>query len=186
MKTILALFYIQHKIYYHFQRNVIRICLQEFHLLISHCKPSRSSALSKGAIKRKAHLGQFFTPKTIAQFMAGMFSSQTRDICRILDPGAGMGSLFTAFLERWIAGELHFQHMEVDAFEIDKELARVFAKATAGLVFVTAFPNRVVMARYLGEIAWETDVWVAESPSHLIHFNGDRFLGPYPKSSDYK
>lgn len=47
------------------------------------------------------------------------------------------------------------------------------------LVFVTAFPNRSLMSRYLGEIAWETEVWVADAPSHLIHFNGERFLGPY-------
>ncbi|MFZ1180302.1 MAG: BsuBI/PstI family type II restriction endonuclease [Herbaspirillum sp.] len=60
------------------------------------------------------------------------------------------------------------------------ELAKLFAKSTAGLVYVTAFQNRVVMGRYLGEIAWETEVWVADAPSHLIHFNGVRFLGPYP------
>ena len=36
------------------------------------------------------------------------------------------------------------------------------------------------MGRYLGEIAWETEVWVADAPSHLIHFNGLRFLGPHP------
>jgi len=42
---------------------------------------------------------------------------------------------------------------------------------------VTAFPNRSIMARYLGDIAWETEVWVADAPSHLIHFNGERFLG---------
>jgi hypothetical protein len=59
------------------------------------------------------------------------------------------------------------------------ELERLFEHATAGLVFVTAFPTRSVMGRYLGEIAWETEVWVADSPSHLIHFNGERFLGPY-------
>lgn len=59
------------------------------------------------------------------------------------------------------------------------ELAHVFARAKAGLVYVTAFPSRVVMARYLGDIAWETEVWVAETPSHLIHFDGERFLGPY-------
>lgn len=59
------------------------------------------------------------------------------------------------------------------------ELARVFSSSTAGLVFVTAFPNRALMSRYLGEIAWETEVWVADAPSHLIHFNGVRFLGPY-------
>ena len=44
---------------------------------------------------------------------------------------------------------------------------------------MTAFPNRAIMGRYLGEIAWETEVWVADAPSHLIHFNGVRFLGPY-------
>jgi hypothetical protein len=59
------------------------------------------------------------------------------------------------------------------------ELAKLFAGSTAGLVYVTAFPNRLVMGRYLGEVAWETEVWTADSPSHLIHFNGVRFLGPY-------
>jgi hypothetical protein len=60
------------------------------------------------------------------------------------------------------------------------ELAKLFAGAKSGLVYVTAFPNRAVMGRYLGEIAWETEVWVADAPSHLIHFDGVRFLGPYP------
>ncbi|MCF8091273.1 MAG: restriction endonuclease [Desulfotignum sp.] len=59
------------------------------------------------------------------------------------------------------------------------ELTRLFAEAKAGLVYVTAFPNRVTMARYLDNIAWETEVWVADAPSHLIHFDGERFLGPY-------
>jgi hypothetical protein len=59
------------------------------------------------------------------------------------------------------------------------ELAKLFAKSKAGLVYVTAFPNRSIMSRYVGEIAWETEVWVADAPSHLIHFNGERFLGPY-------
>lgn len=60
------------------------------------------------------------------------------------------------------------------------ELAKLFVGSKAGLVYVTAFPNRAIMSRYLGEIAWETEVWVADAPSHLIHFNGERFLGPYP------
>jgi hypothetical protein len=59
------------------------------------------------------------------------------------------------------------------------ELAELFAGSRAGLVYVTAFPNKAVMGRYLSEIAWETEVWVADAPSHLIHFNGERFLGPY-------
>lgn len=59
------------------------------------------------------------------------------------------------------------------------ELMCLFEGATSGLVYVTAFPNRSIMGRYLGEISWETEVWVADAPSHLIHFNGERFLGPY-------
>jgi hypothetical protein len=69
-------------------------------------------------------------------------------------------------------------HGPVDGKRHD-ELARLFAGSKVGLVYVTAFPSRAVMTRYLGEIAWETEVWVADAPSHLIHFNGARFLGPY-------
>jgi BsuBI/PstI restriction endonuclease domain/BsuBI/PstI restriction endonuclease HTH domain len=65
------------------------------------------------------------------------------------------------------------------------ELAHLFAGSSAGLVYVTAFPNRAAMGRYLGEIAWETEVWVADAPSHLIHFNGERFLGPYTSKISY-
>jgi hypothetical protein len=69
-------------------------------------------------------------------------------------------------------------HGPVDGKRHD-ELARLFEGSKVGLVYVTAFPSRAVMTRYLGEIAWETEVWVADAPSHLIHFNGARFLGPY-------
>jgi len=60
-----------------------------------------------------------------------------------------------------------------------EELAQLFANSSAGLVYVTAFPDRAIMRKYLGDIAWETEVWVADAPTHLIHFNGVRFLGPY-------
>jgi hypothetical protein len=69
-------------------------------------------------------------------------------------------------------------HGPMDAKRHD-ELASLFASSAAGLVYVTAFPSRTAMTRYLGQIAWETEVWVADAPSHLIHFNGARFLGPY-------
>jgi len=61
-----------------------------------------------------------------------------------------------------------------------KELKGLFAGCKAGLVFVTAFASREAMRSFLAQISWETEVWVAEDPSHLIHFNGERFLGPYP------
>jgi hypothetical protein len=59
------------------------------------------------------------------------------------------------------------------------ELATLFKDCTAGLVYVSAFPNRRVFNKYLEAIAWESEVWVADAPTHMIHFNGVRFLGPY-------
>jgi len=59
------------------------------------------------------------------------------------------------------------------------ELKELFKAARAGLVFVTAFLTRRAMTKYLADIAWETEVWIADAPSHIIHFNGERFLGPY-------
>jgi len=59
------------------------------------------------------------------------------------------------------------------------ELKTLFSQSSAGLVYVTAFPSRIVMTRYLSQIAWESEVWIADNPTHLIHFNGIRFLGPY-------
>lgn len=66
------------------------------------------------------------------------------------------------------------------------ELAKLFAQSTAGLVYVTAFPNRAIMGRFLGEIAWETEVWLADAPSHMIHLDGCRFLGPYKEPAPTK
>jgi adenine-specific DNA-methyltransferase len=59
------------------------------------------------------------------------------------------------------------------------ELSEVFSGSNSGLVFVTAFPDRNTMGKYLSDISWETEVWCADAPTHLIHFNGDRFLGPH-------
>ena len=69
-------------------------------------------------------------------------------------------------------------HGPVDA-KRHNELAALFAGAEPGLVYVTAFPDRGVMGKYLAGISWETEVWCADTPSHLIHFDGERFLGPY-------
>ncbi len=59
------------------------------------------------------------------------------------------------------------------------ELKQLFSSGYIDLVFVTAFETRRNLSRYLGEISWETEVWIADSPDHLIHFDGEKFLGPY-------
>lgn len=47
-----------------------------------------------------------------------------------------------------------------------------------GIVYVTAFPDNKEFRKHAGDIAWETEVWLADAPEHMIHFNGDRFIGP--------
>ena len=71
------------------------------------------------AAKRKSQLGQFLTPARTAQFMAALFSLAPERACRLLDPGAGIGSLSSAFIERCIAGDLDFAQVEITAFELD-------------------------------------------------------------------
>jgi len=61
-----------------------------------------------------------------------------------------------------------------------KELKKLFAGFRSGLVFVTAFETREAMGRFLNQISWETEVWIADNPDHVILFDGERFLGPYP------
>lgn len=97
-----------------------------------------------------------------------------------VDSHGKMPDVVLHFVEKnWLLVESVTSHGPVDG-KRHAELAKLFAGSKAGLVYVTAFPNRSIMGRYLGEIAWETEVWVADAPSHLIHFNGVRFLGPYP------
>lgn len=59
------------------------------------------------------------------------------------------------------------------------ELADLFADSTAGLVYVSCFPDRAEFRKYVDRIAWESEVWRADHPTHMIHYNGERFLGPY-------
>lgn len=81
---------------------------------------------------------------------------------------------------KWLVlAEAVTSHGPVDA-KRHRELRKLFGNSSAGIVYVTAFPSRQSMARYSSDISWETEVWCADSPSHLIHFNGVRFLGPYP------
>lgn len=72
-------------------------------------------------------------------------------------------------------------HGPVDAKRYD-ELSKLFKDCTAGLVFVSAFLSRRTFLKYQEVIAWETEVWIADAPTHMIHFNGSRFLGPYFES----
>ena len=58
------------------------------------------------------------------------------------------------------------------------ELEKLFEKSKVGKVYISAFWNFAEHVKHVDDIAWETEVWIAEMPSHMIHFNGDKFLGP--------
>lgn len=60
-----------------------------------------------------------------------------------------------------------------------KDLESLFGGSEAGIVYVSCFPNRQVLRSHLMDIAWETEVWLESHPTHMIHFNGSRFMGPY-------
>ena len=59
------------------------------------------------------------------------------------------------------------------------QLRQVMANAKAGRVYVTAFHGKRDFRKCAADISWETEVWIADDPDHLIHFNGDRFMGPH-------
>ena len=59
------------------------------------------------------------------------------------------------------------------------QLQKLTKNCNAEIVYVTAFLNRQKFRQFISEIAWETEVWIADNADHLVHFNGDKFLGPY-------
>ena len=58
------------------------------------------------------------------------------------------------------------------------EITEMTKDVTAGKIFVTAFLDFKTYKKFAEELAWETEVWIAEMPEHMIHLNGDRFMGP--------
>ncbi|MCB1140590.1 MAG: restriction endonuclease [Leptospiraceae bacterium] len=56
------------------------------------------------------------------------------------------------------------------------ELEIVLKNTNAIKVYVSAFPDFTEFKKHINSIAWETEIWIAEHPEHMIHFNGDKFL----------
>lgn len=59
-----------------------------------------------------------------------------------------------------------------------KELESMTSEVTAGKIYVTAFLDFKTFKSFSEALAWETEVWIADLPDHMIHLNGDKFLGP--------
>lgn len=91
----------------------------------------RLEASAKIARRKKREMGQFMTPSSSANFMAALFKHTHHSTARLLDAGAGMGSLSGAFIERWEAGGFGFGRVEATAYEIDGRLGDYLTQTLA-------------------------------------------------------
>jgi len=73
-------------------------------------------------VTRRSKLGQFMTPAAVATFMARMFETLPENV-RLLDAGAGVGSLTAAFVHEVCSRNGPTRSLDVTAFEVDPELA---------------------------------------------------------------
>lgn len=81
--------------------------------------------------------------------------------------------------KRWLfLMEACSTHGPIDVIR-KRELLELFAPQQSNIVFVSCFPDRSVMRQYLADLAWETEAWCASDPDHVIHLDGERFMGPY-------
>ncbi|RJF83948.1 SAM-dependent methyltransferase [Azospirillum cavernae] len=102
---------------------------------MNHIQSIDQLRLEVSATSSRAHksrLGQFMTPLSTARFMAGLFDAKRGGVCRLLDPGAGIGSLASAFLNRCAEGSLSFETVIVDAYEVDTVLHTHLNQVLAG------------------------------------------------------
>ena len=61
------------------------------------------------------------------------------------------------------------------------EIKQMTENVKSGMIYVTAFLDFKTFKKFSEYLAWETEVWIAEMPDHMIHLNGDRFMGPHNK-----
>lgn len=68
----------------------------------------------------------------------------------------------------------------VDPMSPDRvlDINRMTKNVSCGKIFATAFLDFKKYKRFSEQLAWETEVWIAEMPDHMIHLNGDKFMGP--------
>jgi len=107
--------------------SVATSTVEEDAVLLSVIEQKRLHFSKSTEANQKSLFGQFFTPEKTAVFMAGLFADGD-GCCRLLDAGAGIGSLSTAFLDRWRQGRFLFKQVEVDAFELDSTLIKCLAQ----------------------------------------------------------
>jgi adenine-specific DNA-methyltransferase len=95
--------------------------------LLSRTDASRKIANGKLLVETKSAFGQYMTPATVASFMASLFPTPSNQNIRLLDPGAGVGSLTSAFVEHLCKDKTGYC-VDVDAYEIDSVMREYLEK----------------------------------------------------------
>ncbi|MHB0974784.1 MAG: Eco57I restriction-modification methylase domain-containing protein [Acidobacteriaceae bacterium] len=113
-----------------------------------HLDPIRREVSAKLDRKQRSALGQFMTPTNVADFMAGLFPPIKGNV-RLLDAGAGIGSLSAAFLERWAREGQGLGHVDVTAYEIDPVLRARLADTLAHYAVAYSVTSEIVDADFI-------------------------------------
>ena len=118
--------------------------------MLSGVEQTRLKVSGRTDAKKKSQLGQFLTPENTASFMAGLFPESSTE-CRLLDAGAGIGSLSSAFLERCATGNLNFKEIQLKAFELDDSIHDELQHSLSSYIQKCNFSFEVIGSDFIEE-----------------------------------
>jgi adenine-specific DNA-methyltransferase len=155
--------------------------------LLSRADATRRIANSKLEIETKSAFGQYMTPASVASFMASLFPTPSYENIRLLDPGAGVGSLTSAFVEHLCRSTSGY-HIELDAYEIDPVM-RSYLEKNLNLCETTAAKGgssvawRVVAEDFITEASWKAASLNSLWPEDVDRYTHCIMNPPYKKIS---
>ncbi len=133
--------------------------------LLDYADSIRREVAPRITLKRKSALGQFMTPASVARFMASLFPPSSLDNCVLLDAGAGVGSLSSAFLDRWMRRDgFRFRRAEIEAYEIDQELGVYLSSALSNYAKCLPLTFRIHSTDFIESVALQS-----LTPGHVTH-----------------
>lgn len=131
--------------------------------MLSVLEHTRLQVSKNTETKKKSQLGQFLTPAKTAKFMAGLFAQSSYDTCFLLDAGAGIGSLSSAFLERCTSSDLNFKEIRLAAFELDDTIHAELSRSLTQYTGITPLSFEIIGGDFV------------EAAIKKIYFERDRF-----------
>ena len=128
----------------------------------------RISHATETSVNHKESFGQYFTPYPIAKFMSSLFPVTDKKI-RLLDPGAGIGTLSCSFMERIIKEEWNTPDIHISAYDIDKDVHDALSKNIASSS--SAFKKsdyEIFSEDFLEKTSFEYTLKINETYTHVI------------------